>query len=71
MSLLKLESLRRLIGLPPGSAGSCATKPKPLIEVKFMRRDEDFVGECFGLGITGVLSLGLPDEPQGTLSPQL
>jgi hypothetical protein len=65
----KLDAFRRLL-LEPAStaagqqAGQSTGRP-PLLVMEHFRREEDFLGESYALGITSSLSLGLPHLPHG------
>jgi hypothetical protein len=57
----KLEALRRQLLAPRATVGAAA----PLLKVEYLRREDDYLGRSYGLGIRACLSLGLPDQPHG------
>ncbi len=59
----KLEAFRRQLLAP------CATLGAPLLKVEYLRREDDYLGRSYGLGIRACLSLGLRDQPHGEYYP--
>jgi hypothetical protein len=59
----KLDALRQQLLTPR------ATGEAPLLKVEYLRREDDYLGRSYGLGIRACLSLGLPDMPHGDLMP--